>query len=171
MRWLSVFFKSIARLLLGLLLLISLSLAWTWVLYFFAPWVAASNGAWPPHRPIVVSSIQQPQARVILYRELAEQRQSDPALRLWSGPGSGRLNDGGLRTEWRAVTGEAWQLEARWEDGDYLMESRYRLEAQTPLLIESRERDPGLAIKGLGLAVLSLSAWRLVAWWRRRQLG
>jgi hypothetical protein len=55
-------------------------------------------------------------------------------------------------------------FEVIWDDRDHVMESRYRLEGQKPVLVESRGRDPAIGFQGMVLAVLTLVIWKTTKW-------
>lgn len=67
------------------------------------------------------------------------------------------------------MDGEKWRYEVRWENRDYLLESRYRLDGDTPVLVATRGRSPALAFQAIILAVVTLVLWRIGRWWRRRR--
>jgi hypothetical protein len=73
-------------------------------------------------------------------------------------------------TAWKTVSGKSWQFEVVWDDRDHVMESRYRLEGQKPVLVEMRGRDASIAFQGMVLAVLTLLIWKISKWWRRRSV-
>jgi hypothetical protein len=76
---------------------------------------------------------------------------------------------GEAHTAWNTVSDKPWQFEVIWDDRDHVMESRYRLEGQKPVLVESRGRDPAIGFQGMVLAVLTLVIWKTTKWWRRRR--
>jgi hypothetical protein len=73
---------------------------------------------------------------------------------------------GEAHTAWNTVSDKPWQFEVIC---DHVMESRYRLEGQKPVLVESRGRDPAIGFQGMVLAVLTLVIWKTTKWWRRRR--
>ena len=151
-------------------LFFALAIGWTGVLYAVNPWSSVQPGEWPRHRPIVVSSGGRENSRVILYRSLAEETQKDPALVPWPATPSGAAQVGQAYTAWKTVSGKSWQFEVVWDDRDHVMESRYRLEGQKPVLVEMRGRDASIAFQGMVLAVLTLLIWKISKWWRRRSV-
>lgn len=167
--------KWFGRMLSGLLIFIALCMAWTGLLIVTNPWSTANLGEWPDSRPIAVASGVTNKTRVILFRNFAEEKKADPSLVPWPATASGSNQEGGedqedqVHTTWKTVSGEAWQFEVSWDDMDNLLESRYRLDGENPVLVEARGRDPGLAFQGIILAVVSLIVWRIAGWWRRRK--
>ena len=167
--------KSFGRMLLGLVTFFALCLAWTGVLFVFNPWSAAKPGEWPDSRPIAVTSGTTNKTRVILFRNLAEEKKADPSLVPWPATASGSNQDdnqdGNVHSSWKTVSGKAWQFEVSWDDRDHLLESRYRLDGEIPVLVETRGRDPSFGFLGVILAVVSLILWRIAGWWRRRRVS
>lgn len=160
--------KGVGRLLSGLAVFIGLTLAWTGLLYGINPWSSAHPGQWPDSRPIAVTSGATQKTRVILFRRLAEETRADPSLVPWPATTSGSNQDDRVHTAWKTSSSKAWQFEVIWDDRDHLLESRYRLEGEKPVLVEHRGRDPGLAFQGIILAVISIIVWRVTGWWRRK---
>ena len=170
MKWLLVCLRGIGRLVSGVFLLLGIGLAWGILLYLFVPWVAAEPGVWPQQSPIAVTSPATGVTRVILYRSLADEVRKDPSLLPWPGSASGTASDGQVETEWKTVAGKNWQFEVSWDDRDHLLQSRYRLDGQQPVLVESRGRDVAIAFQAIVLALPTLLVWKLAAWWHRRRL-
>lgn len=169
MNWLWRLFKGIGRMALDLGLFFALCLGWTMILYVLNPWSAAEPDKWPGQRPIAVTSGESGTTRIILYRNFPDAIEKDPTLVPWPTTTAGTGQEGQARTAWKSVAGKPWQFEVSWDDGDHLLESRYRLDGDKPVLVEARGRDPGIAFQGIVLAVLTLIGWKFVAWWRRRK--
>lgn len=172
MQWLGRFFRGLLRGLLGLVLFCVLAVAWTAVLFFVDPWHKAPAGDWPRLSPLVVSSAQSGRSWVVLPWQLAKLQQEDPGLQPWPRQPAGEMQEGGVRAAWKSVAGAPWQYEVSWDDGDNILESRYRVEGERAVLIEYRGRTPALAFQGMGLALLSLLLWKLGRWlWRRKKVA
>lgn len=169
MVWILALLRWFGRMVLALLSFFAIAIGWTAVLYAVNPWATAQSGEWPRHRPIVVSSGAKEKTRVILYRQLADETQKDPSLVPWPATPSGTAQVGEAHTAWNTVSDKPWQFEVIWDDRDHVMESRYRLEGQKPVLVESRGRDPAIGFQGMVLAVLTLVIWKTTKWWRRRR--
>ncbi len=169
MAWIRALLRGVGRAVSAFVLFFAMAIGWTAVLYAVNPWSAVQNGAWPTHRPIVVSSGATQQSRVILYRHLAQETDKDPTLVPWPATPEGATQDGHVHTAWKTVSGERWQFEVLWDDRDHVLESRYRLEGKTPVLVEARGRDPAIAFQGIVLAILTLVIWKTTTWWRRRR--
>jgi hypothetical protein len=161
--------KWFGRLLSSLVIFIVVCMAWVGLLYVFKPWTSANTGEWLGSRPIVVTSGTTNKTRVILFRKLADETKADPTLVPWPVTATGTYEDGQVHSTWKTVSGKTWQFEVVWDERDYLFESRYRLEGEKPVLVESRGRDPSLGFQGVLLAVISLAVWRIVGRWRRRR--
>jgi hypothetical protein len=161
--------KSFGRLLTSMVIFIVVCIAWVGLLFVFKPWTSAHSGEWLDSRPIAVTSGATNKTKVILFRKLAEETKADSTLVPWPATATGTYEDGKVRSTWKTVGGKAWQFEVVWDERDYLLESRYRLEGDKPVLIESRGRDPSLGFQGVLLAVVSLMVWRITGWWRRRR--
>ena len=162
--------RAVGRGLLALLTFFGLCVAWTGALFVINPWSSIDSGTWQHSRPIVVGSGETGKTRVILYRQFEEQKKVDPNLVPWPLTPNGTAQDERAITRWSTVGGKPWQFEASWDDGDHLLESRYRLDGEKPVLVQVRGRDPGLGFVGVILAVVSLVVWKIVLWWRGRKL-
>ena len=160
--------RTVGRGLLGLVAFFGLCVAWTGILFVINPWSNVESGAWQPRHPIIVGSGESGKTRVILYRRLEDEAKADPTLVPWPLTATGTGQDGGAFTKWTTVGGKPWQFEASWDDRDHLIESRYRLDGEKPVLIQSRGRDPSLGFIGVILAVITLVLWKILLWWRRR---
>ena len=170
MKLLRALLKGIARMVTAVMLFVSIGLVYGVLLYLWVPWSAAAPDAWPLQRPIAVSSAASGQTRVILYRNLAHEMQNDPTLVPWPGTSAGIGQMGEAKTEWKTVEGQSWQFEVSWDDRDRLLQSRYRLEGERPVLVETRGRDPAIAFQSIALTALTLLVWKLTAWWRQRRV-
>jgi len=160
--------RALGRGLFGLGVFVALAIGWTTVMFFVNPWSSADPGRWPGVRPIIVGSRDTGKTRVILYSRFAAEQQADPTLVPWPLVPDGTGLEGRARTAWQTVDAKAWQYQASWDDGDYILESRYRLDGQQPVLVEIRGRDPSLGFWGMVLALLSVLVWKALRWWRRR---
>ena len=137
-------------------------------MYILNPWLTAQTGKWPELRPIAVTSSETGKTRIILYRNFASAMDQDSTLVPWPGTSTGSCQEEQVYTAWKTVGGKPWQYEVTWEDGDHIFESRYRLEGETPVLIETRGRDIRIAFEGIVLGILTLIVWKSFAWSQRR---
>lgn len=160
MHWLIRTARHVGRLLLALAVFIALCLGWTFALMAMAPWQTAPPGDWPAHRPLVVS---EPSGlnRVMLYRDYRQALTAGQPLFPWPAVATGERREPGRFVRWQTVAGRSWQFEVLWDDGDHVLESRYRLDGERPVLVESRGRDPGIALRGIIAAVLTVLVWKL----------
>ncbi len=161
--------RAVGRGLLGLVIFFGLGVAWTGILFVINPWSSVDSGTWNHNHPIIVASGESGKTRVILYRKLEGEMKADPTLVPWPLTTSGTGQEDGVFTKWTSVGGKPWQFEASWDDRDHLLESRYRLEGEKPVLVQARSRDPSLGFLGVILTAITLVVWKLVLWWRRRQ--
>jgi hypothetical protein len=161
--------RAAGRGLLALVVFFGLSIGWTGILFVINPWSNVDSGAWPRQHPIIVGSGESGKTRVILYRHLEAEVKADPTLVPWPLTATGTGQDGGVFTKWTTVSDKPWQFEASWDDRDHLMESRYRLEGERPVLVQARGRDPSFGFLGVILATITLVIWKIVMWWRRKQ--
>lgn len=153
----------------ALAVFVAMAVGWTLLVFFFSPWFSAESNRWPSACPIIVGSAETGQTRVILYHRFAAEQKADPTLVPWPLVPAGTGQEGQVRTAWQSVAGKAWRYEARWDDGDYILESRYRLDGTRPVLVESRRRDPSLGLIGILLALFTLVIWKAVQWWQQRR--
>ncbi len=163
--------RGIGRFARNVMLFFGLCLAWTGALYVLQFWSDAGGDAWPSAYPIAVTHVATGTTQVIPYRDLAEARKADPSLVPWPVTPSGSTQEGRVHTTWSTVQGQRWQFEVRWEDHDHLLESRYRLDGGTPVLVATRGRGPALAFQAIILAVATIvlfALWRMAQRWRRR---
>ena len=166
------FLRGIGRFLRGVLLFFGLCLVWTGLLYVLQFWSDAGMDPWPGAYPVAVTHVATGTTQVIPFRALAEARKADPSLVPWPVTPSGSTQEGRVHTAWSTVQGERWQFEVRWEDRDYLLESRYRLDGDIPVLVATRGRGPALAFQAIILAVATIvlvALWRMVQRWRHRR--
>ena len=170
MNFLLSFIKGVGRLIAGFILFISLCMVWIGVLFVFKPWDASSSGEWAGSLPIAVTSGMTDKTQIIRFRQFADQTKADRSLVPWPTTPSGVDPGAAGHATWKIVGGKPWQFEVVIDERDRIMESRYRLEGEKPVLVESRMRDPGLAFQGIILAVISWIAWRIVRWWRNRRV-
>lgn len=164
--------RGIGRFARNVMLFFGLCLAWTGALYVLQFWSDAGGDAWPSAYPIAVTHVATGTTQVIPYRDLAEARKADPSLVPWPVTPSGSTQEGRVHTTWSTVEGRRWQFEVRWEDHDHLLESRYRLDGGTPVLVATRGRGPALAFQAIILAVATIvlvALWRMAQRWRRRR--
>ena len=118
------FLRGIGRFLRGVLLFFGLCLVWTGLLYVLQFWSDAGMDPWPGAYPVAVTHVATGTTEVIPFRALPEARKADPSLVPWPVTPSGSTQEGRVHTAWSTVQGERWQFEVRWEDRDYLLESR-----------------------------------------------
>lgn len=168
MAWTLAFLRRIGRAALGHVLFFAVAIGWTGLLYAVYPWTTTVTSQWPGHSPIAVSSGGRTNSRIILYRELSMEMQKDPELVPWPATPTGTASAGQIHTHWKTDRGKPWQLEVSWDDKDHVLESRYRLQGQHPVLVATRVRDVSIAFKGMLLAILTLLFWKAAQWWRQR---
>lgn len=161
--------RMVGRGLLAGLIFFGLCVAWTGILFVINPWSDVDSGTWRNQHPIIVSSGESGKTRVILYRKLDDELKTDPTLVPWPLTATGTGQVGDVVTKWTTVGGKPWQFEASWDDRDHLLESRYRLDGEKPVLVQARARDPSLGFLGVMLAIGSVAIWKIALWWRRRQ--
>ncbi|AGX87096.1 hypothetical protein [Candidatus Symbiobacter mobilis] len=171
MRFAFGFFRFLGRGILGLGLFMLLSVLWTMVMFAFNPWLDAKAGQWRKMQPIIVGDAEAGTTRVVLYGTWIEERSSKPHLVPLPLDAEGTQRAAHVFTAWRKVADQPWQYEATWDDGDYLLQSRYRVDARgIPVLIQARGRDPSLAFLGMILAVVTLVIWKGYARWRTHRV-
>lgn len=171
MVWIGRLIKSFFK---GLLLWVALAVGWGAFLMVAMPWQEADPPGWHARHPIVVTD-GSGQTSVMPWREYQAAQQRDPNIVPWPTQASGMYNgpshdhSNGISAEWTSPANKPWRFEVQLTDRDYITQVRYRLDGETPVLVQVRERGPQVAFMSMPLALITLIALRVVAWWRSRR--
>lgn len=140
-------------------------LVWVWTVVFILAWPFERTGTWKPdfRLPAVCA---QGEICGIPYGQLAEARTQGKFTSLMPPEANGEVMDNDSWLRWKkAPAGQPWQIESTASSWYFQTVVRYRLESDTPVLVEYQEVGAKAFYYGMGLAALCLAAFYL----RRRR--
>lgn len=130
-------------------------LVWVWTVACILGWPWQQSNAWKPDfRLAVVCSNNE--ACGVPYGKLAEAKASGKVSALAPAEENGEVQDVDAWLRWKKVGGKAWQIESKASSWSFQTTVRYRLEGETPVLVEYQEVDGKALYYGMGLAAVTL---------------
>lgn len=136
-------------------------LVWVWTVVFILAWPWEKSGAWKAEfrLPAVCA---QGEVCGVAYGQLAETKAQGKLTSLVPPEAVGELQEENNWLRWKSATGgQAWQIESTASSWHFQTTVRYRLENDTPVLVEYQEVGAKAFYYGMGLAALSLAAFYL----------
>lgn len=137
-------------------MMIFVGVFWAWTVALMIAWPYDKDGKWSPEmRVLAVCANKEPCS--VAYGDLAKAKAEGKYLTLTPPEPVGEVQEPDAWIRWRTETGQPWQLEVKRSSWHFESVTRYRLENDTPVLVQARNVDSNVLIYALPLAVFSLS--------------
>jgi hypothetical protein len=135
-------------------------LVWLWTIALIFSWPWDKSGQWAPDLRVAAACANN-EVCSVPYGELAAAKAKGSFTTLALTGESGEKHEGDAWLRWEKVTGQAWQYEVKRSSWHYETVVRYRLEGETPVLVQKRNIDTQLFIFALPLAAFTMLGLRL----------
>lgn len=136
-------------------MMIFCGLVWIWTVALIIAWPWEKSPAWKPQfrLPAVCANGE---ACGVPYGQLADARAKGSLVSLQPAGDNGEVmeTDGWLR--WKKVSGQPWQIESTASSWHFQTTVRYRLQDDTPILVEYQDVGAKALYYGMALAAFSL---------------
>jgi len=133
------------------------ALVWVWTVALMVAWPNHETSVWAPgHR--IAATCADGEACSAPVATPAEATAKGRYKSLLPPEPFGEVQEADAWLRWKTATGKPWQIEATRSSWHFQTTVRYRLDGDTPVLVEVGGYDLGLFFYALPLAVLSLLA-------------
>lgn len=137
-------------------MMIFVGVFWAWTVALMIAWPWEKDGKWAPEMTLIAVCANQEPCEVA-YGELAAQRAAGKIFSLTPLEKQGEFQTPEAWIRWGVVADAPWQYEVKRSSWHFEATTRYRLEKDTPVLIQARKVDADIMLYSLPLAVFSLS--------------
>lgn len=130
-------------------------LVWVWTVAFILGWPWETTSTWQPEfrLPAVCANNE---SCGIAYGELADAKAKGTLVSLAPATDAGELEQPDAWLRWKKVAGQPWQIEAKASSWHFQTTVHYRLDGDTPVLVEYQEVRGKVLYYGMAAAFLSL---------------
>lgn len=135
-------------------------LYWVSAVALMVGWPWNKDGKWSNDLPLVATCAKQEPCGVT-YGRLAEARQQGQVLSLSVKEPIGEIKEEDNWLKWETVSGQAWQFEVKRSSRYFETRTRYRLEGDSPVLVQSRDVGAQALIFALPISAFFLLGIRL----------
>lgn len=130
-------------------------LVWVWTVAFILGWPWEKTTAWKPEFRLAAVCANN-EACGIPYGQLADAKAKGTLTSLVPTEAAGEVEEPDNWLKWKKVSGESWQIESSASSWHFQTTVRYRLDGETPILVEYKEVSGKAFYYGMGAALLSL---------------
>lgn len=136
-------------------MMIFCGLVWIWTVALIIAWPWEKNGAWKPEFRLAAVCAKD-EACSVPYGRLAEAKARGTFTSLVPAADNGEVQEPDAWVRWQKVAGKPWQIESKASSWHFQTTIRYRLDGDTPVLLESQEVNAKVLYYGMALAAFSL---------------
>lgn len=137
-------------------LMIFVGVFWAWTVALMIAWPWDKDGKWSPDmRVVAVCANNLPCS--IAYGDIAQARAEGRISSFTPAESIGEVQESDAWISWRIEKDLAWQFEVKRSSWHFEAITRYRLEKETPVLVQARLVNSDVLLYSLPLAVFSLS--------------
>lgn len=129
------------------------AMTWVWAVGIIMAWPWEKNIAWEPDFRLV-ATCQDNEACGVPYGQLAEARNAGKFTALQPPEPFGETMETDAWLKWRMDPGKPWQFEVGRSSWNFETTIRYRIEGDTPVLVEVRRYDTRVLLYALPLALV-----------------
>jgi hypothetical protein len=129
------------------------AMTWVWAVGLIMAWPWEKNIPWEPEFPLV-ATCKDNEACSVPFGKLAEARAAGVFSALQPPEPIGEVQEADAWLKWRMEQGKPWQFEVSRSSWDFETTVRYRLEGDTPQLIEIKRYDVRVLLYALPLALV-----------------
>ncbi|MBS1188372.1 MAG: hypothetical protein H6R10_164 [Rhodocyclaceae bacterium] len=135
-------------------MMIFCGLVWVWTVAFILGWPWEKTTTWKPEMRLAVTC--KDEACGVAYGELAQAKAEGRVTALAPAEDAGQVQDQDAWLKWKKVAGQPWQIESTASSWSFQTTVRYRLEGETPVLVEYQDVGGKALYYGMAAAFLSL---------------
>lgn len=136
-------------------MMIYCGLVWVWTVAFIIAWPWDKGGAWKPEFRLAAVCANG-EACSLPYGKLADARAGSPPVALQSAADNGEIMEPDFWVRWKKTAAQPAQFETTASSWYFQTTVRYRLDGETPVLIESQEVNAKALYYGMAAAFFSL---------------
>jgi hypothetical protein len=129
------------------------AMTWVWAVALIMAWPWEKNIPWEPEFPLV-ATCKDNEACSVPFGKLAEAKAAGVYSALQPPEPIGEVQEADAWLKWRMESGKAWQFEVARSSWDFETTVRYRLEGDTPQLIEIKRYDVRVLLYAMPLALV-----------------
>lgn len=141
-------------------LMLFAGLVWLWTIALIFAWPWDKDGRWSPELRVAAVCADK-EICSVAYGDLAAARAKGTFSTLTVVGDHGERHEGDAWLRWETAAGQPWQYEVKRSSWHFETVVRYRLDGETPVLVEKRHIDTQLFIFALPLAAFTLLGLRL----------
>jgi hypothetical protein len=136
-------------------MMIFCGLVWVWTVAFIlgAPW--EKTATWKPEFRLAAVCANN-EACGVAYGQLSEAKAKGALASLMPTEAAGEVEEQDNWLKWKKVAGQPWQIESTASSWHFQTTVRYRVEGETPVLVEYQEVGAKAFYYGVGAALFSL---------------
>lgn len=136
-------------------LMIFCGLVWVWTVAFIISWPWDKSNVWKPEfrLPAICAKGE---VCGVAYGQLAEAKAQGVYSSLAVNSDNGEVMEPNGWLQWKKVSGQSWQIEAKSSSWYYQTVIRYRLENDTPVLVEYQDVGAKAFYYGIAAGLFSL---------------
>lgn len=131
------------------------AMTWVWAVGLIMAWPWEKNIAWEPDFRLV-ATCKDNEACSVPHGKLLEAKARGIYSSLQPPEPVGEVQEADAWLRWRMDAGKSWQLEVTRSSWDFETTIRYRLENDTPLLIEVKRYDVRILLYAMPLALVMI---------------
>lgn len=136
-------------------MMIFCSLVWVWTVALILTWPWEKSADWKPEFRLAALCANG-EACGIPYGQLAEAKAKGIYTTLAPASDNGEVMEPKNWLRWKTAAGQPWQIESAASSWHFQTTVRYRLEGETPVLVEYQEIGAKSLYYGMALAAVSL---------------
>lgn len=136
-------------------MMIYCGLVWVWTVAFILAWPWDKGGAWKPEFRLAAVCAKG-EACSLPYGQLAEARAKGALTALQPAADDGEIMEPNSWLRWKKIAGQPGQIETKASSWYFQTTVRYRLDGDTPILLESQEVGAKALYYGMAAALFSL---------------
>jgi hypothetical protein len=129
------------------------AMTWVWAVGIIMAWPWEKNIAWEPDFRLV-ATCKDNEACSVPYGQIAAARAAGVFSALHPPEPFGEVQESDAWLKWRMDSGKPWHIEVSRASWDFETTVRYRLEGETPVLIEIKRYDVKVLLYAMPLALL-----------------
>lgn len=136
-------------------MMIFCGLVWLWTVALIIAWPWEKSSTWKPEFRLAAVCAQD-EACGIPYGKLTEAKAKGSFSSLVPPSDIGEVMEADAWLRWKTVAGQPWQIEAKSSSWHFQTTVHYRLEGETPVLVEYQDVGAKALYYGMALAAVSL---------------
>ncbi|HZX29849.1 MAG TPA: hypothetical protein VFF03_00725 [Rhodocyclaceae bacterium] len=130
-------------------------LVWVWTVAFILGWPWEASTTWKPEFRLAAVCANN-EACGVTYGELADAKAKGTLVSLAPAEATGEVEHKDAWLRWKKAEGKPWQIEAKSSSWYFQTTVRYRLEGDTPVLVEYQDVTGKALYYGMAAAFVSL---------------